>query len=102
MRYTNYTAELPTRTTLRETAARTLDAAGHVAADAAVACVAALTFAASATAAAVALGVALATLPAHPFGLLAAAAAVVVTARTVPLLALWAARVAARTLDREA
>jgi hypothetical protein len=100
MRYTDYTATLPTRTTLRETATRTLAATSDRAAGAAVALAALLTFATGATTAAVALGVVLTGLPGHPVALLAAAATVVVAARAVPMLALLAARVAARTLER--
>jgi hypothetical protein len=102
MRYTKYTANLPTRTTLRTTATRTRDAAKDYAAHAVVAGVAIATFAAGATAAAVALAALVSSLSANPFALLAAAATVVVAARAVPLLALYAARRAARTLDRRA
>lgn len=102
MRYTNFTAELPTRTTLRETAASAFDAAGDWATTVAVACVAVLAFATSATVVAVALGVALAVMPAHPFGLLATAAVVVVAAHAVPVLALSATGVAVRRLNRRA
>ncbi|WP_135854250.1 hypothetical protein [Halorussus salinus] len=102
MRYTNYPPTLPTRTTLRTAATRTRDAASAWGVHALVAGAAIVTFAAGATAAVVALALLLGSLPGNPLALLAAAAAVVVTARTLPLLALYAARRAVRTLDGEA
>jgi hypothetical protein len=99
MRHTKYTAKLPTKTTLRDATTRTRRAASGYAAGALVVGTAIATFGAGATATAVALALLLAALPANPFALLAAVAAVVAAARAVPLLALSAARLAARTLD---
>ncbi|MFC4451511.1 hypothetical protein [Halorussus aquaticus] len=100
MRYTQYTPERPTRTTLRNAAARTRDAADRYAKMTVTLAVAAAAFAVGTTAAAFALGLILASMPGHPFALLAATAATVAAASAVPLLALFAARVALRALDR--
>jgi len=102
MRYTDYASNPPTRATLRTTATRTRDAASAWTAHALVAGAAMATFAAGGTVAVVTLALLLASLPGNPLALLAAAAAVVATARFLPLLALCAARRAARTLDGEA
>ncbi|NEU58046.1 hypothetical protein [Halorussus sp. MSC15.2] len=100
MRYTQYTPERPTRTTLRNAVSRTRYVADRYAKMTAVFAVAAAAFAVGTAAVAFALGVVLATLPGHPFALLAAAAATVAAASAVPVLALFAARVALRALDR--
>lgn len=99
MRYTQYTTALPTRTTLRQTAARTVDAAFGYAARAAVVCAALAVFAAGAAALAVALAVIVAALPAHPPGLLATAAVTTFAVYTLPLLAVRAAASAARATE---
>lgn len=89
MRYTQFTAALPTRTTLRNTATR-----GRLA-HATLALVAAAAFLAGTTLIAFAVGVLLASLPGHPLALLAAAAFTTFAVYALPLLALRAATRAA-------
>lgn len=107
MRYTKYTAKLPTRTTLRDTATtlrktanRTRDNAGDYTTSVAVIFVAAATFGAGALGVALTLGAVLSVLPAHPFVLLAATATTLVALYALPLLALFAADPALRALER--
>ncbi|NHN61341.1 MULTISPECIES: hypothetical protein [Halorussus] len=106
MRHTLHTTELPTRTTLRDAAARALAATGRSAERAAVLVAAAAAFAVGTAAAAVLLGVVVTNLPAGPSALLGlpallgATATVVGAVAALPLVALAAARATLRGLDR--
>ncbi|MFC7078984.1 hypothetical protein [Halorussus caseinilyticus] len=84
MRYTQYTPERLTRTTLRDAATRPLDAAEGYVPTAAVALAAAATFAAAATAITLSLALVLTTLHAHPAALLAVGATAVVAPAALP------------------
>lgn len=98
MRYQQYAPAVPTRTTLRRTAARTTDAVRGYAAGAIVVCVALATFVAGGAALVVALAAVAVALPAHPLGLLATVAVTTVGVYTLPLVAVRAAtRVVAAT-----
>jgi hypothetical protein len=107
MRHTKYTAKLPTRTTLRDTATtlrnaanRTRDNAGDYATSVAVIFVAAAAFTAGAVGVGLTLGAILTAFPTHPFTLLAATAMALVALYALPLLALFAADPALRALER--
>jgi hypothetical protein len=107
MRYTKYTARLPTRTTLRDTAAtlrttahRARDDAGDYATSAVLVCVAAAAIVTGAMGAGLTFSAVLTVLPGHQFVLLAAIATTLVALHALPLLALLALDPALRALER--
>ena len=105
MRYTKYAAQLPTRTTFRDTAA-TLRTTAHRARDdattAALVCVAAAAIVTGAMGVGLTLSAVLTALPDHQLALLAATATTLVALYALPLLALVAVDPALRALERRA
>jgi hypothetical protein len=107
MRYTKYTAKLPTRTTLRDTAAtlrttahRARDDAGDYATTAVLVCIAAAAIVTGAMGVGLTLSAVLTALPDHQLALLAATATTLVALYALPLLALVAVDPALRALER--